>query len=101
MLISRELNTIVGTRDTFKNILEMSKTALFLKQQVKYLQTKRYEILSSCFSTVMTACRMLNFLLQLSLLFLLNSGKLPRVCTRKFLLKLFHYIWLTFVIIEW
>ncbi|KAK7577993.1 hypothetical protein V9T40_010198 [Parthenolecanium corni] len=36
-----ELNTIVGTQDTFKNILEMSKTALFLKQQVKYLQTKR------------------------------------------------------------
>lgn len=41
IIVSRELNTIVGTQDTFKNILEMSKTALFLKQQVKYLQTKR------------------------------------------------------------
>lgn len=29
------------TQDTFKNILELSKNALFLKQQVKYLQSKK------------------------------------------------------------
>lgn len=32
------------TQETFKNILELSKNALFLKQQVRYLKTKRYKV---------------------------------------------------------
>lgn len=38
----RELNVMRGTQETFKNILELSKTALFLKQQIKYLESKKY-----------------------------------------------------------
>lgn len=36
-----ELNAMKQTQDTLKNILELSKNALFLRQQVKYLQTRR------------------------------------------------------------
>ncbi|XKL66319.1 hypothetical protein PGB90_009739 [Kerria lacca] len=36
-----ELNVMRGTQETFKNILELSKTALFLKQQIKYLESKK------------------------------------------------------------
>ncbi|XP_065220490.1 BLOC-1-related complex subunit 8 homolog [Planococcus citri] len=36
-----ELTAMGKTQETFKNILELSKTALFMKQQVKYLKTKR------------------------------------------------------------
>ena len=30
------------TQGTFKNVLELTKNALFLKQQVKYLQNKKW-----------------------------------------------------------
>jgi hypothetical protein len=48
IIYSSELDAMGKTQDTFKNILESAKTALFLRQQLKYLHNKKSVQVNLC-----------------------------------------------------